>query len=68
MGVFIWGDGMDKNILKRIFLGIVAAILVFMLLLVIVFFSLMILESKDPRKVEEDTLEEVPVLPLAEII
>ena len=59
---------MNKNIMKRIFLGIGAAILVFMLLLVIVFFSLMVLESKDPRKVEEDTLEEVPVLPLAEII
>ena len=59
---------MNKNIVKRIFLGIGAAILVFMLLLVIVFFSLMVLESKDPRKVEEDTLEEVLVLPLADII
>ena len=57
---------MNKNIMKRIFLGIGAAILVFMLLLVIVFFSLMVLESKDPRKVEEDALEGVP--PLAEII
>ena len=57
---------MNKNIMKRIFLGIGAAILVFMLLLVIVFFSLMVLESKDPGKVEEDALEGVP--PLAEII